>query len=56
MPETTTSRRVDPRIGQAGGTVTGTLSLTQEFVDANSGRRNCELGGEFVRSCPPVSS
>jgi hypothetical protein len=26
-------------IGQAGGTVTGTLSLTQEFVDANSAEK-----------------
>ena len=26
-------------IGQAGGSVTGTLSLTQEFVDANSGEK-----------------
>jgi hypothetical protein len=26
-------------VGQAGGTVTGTVSLTQEFVDANSGEK-----------------
>ncbi|MGA7052647.1 MAG: copper transporter, partial [Mycobacterium sp.] len=26
-------------IGQAGGSVTGTVSLTQEFVDANSGEK-----------------
>ena len=34
-------------VGQAGGTVTGTVSLTQEFVDANSAEKLL-YGGELV--------
>src|SRR5262249_14938201 len=30
---------VSKYIGQAGGTITGTVSLTQEFVDANSAEK-----------------
>ena len=38
-PRTTTSRRCREWSEQAGGTVTGTVSLTEEFVDANSAEK-----------------
>ena len=36
-------------IGQAGGTVTGTVSLTQEFVEANSAEK-LQIGGQLLGS------
>ena len=39
MPTTTTSTALTRMVEQAGGTVTGTVSLTEEFVDANSAEK-----------------
>ncbi len=38
-PRTTTSKALTRLVEQAGGTVTGTVALTQEFVDANSAEK-----------------
>ena len=42
-------------VGQAGGTVTGTIALTKEFVDANSVGEAAVRGQFADRACGPSS-